>query len=220
MAEAKKFLTIKANGNNELIIKKSRFITTLVRTNTVQEAEKAIIETTKKYRDATHNTFAYTIGLNDEHVKASDNGEPAGTAGVPELKALQLMSIKNVTAIVTRYFGGTKLGAGGLIRAYSNSVTKGIEAIGVVKCVLQQELIFHVDYKRLDEVNHFLSQAEIFVKKVEYGIDIVFRVFIDENEQTVFEKKLTNLLNEKITISTGQKRYNEILVADHNYREK
>ena len=90
--EKENYLTIKENGNHELTIKKSRFITTLIRTSTIEEAEKAIATVSSKYRDATHNTFAYTIGLNDEHVKASDNGEPSGTAGVPELKALQLMN--------------------------------------------------------------------------------------------------------------------------------
>lgn len=76
------------------------------------EAKDFIAAVSKKYHDATHNTYAYTLGLNDEQVKASDNGEPSGTAGIPELKALQLMKLKNVAVVVTRYFGGIKLGAG------------------------------------------------------------------------------------------------------------
>ena len=106
------YLTIKENGSNEIVIKKSRFICNLARTEDVNAAQKFIETITKKYHDATHNTYAYTLGLNDNQVKASDNGEPSGTAGIPELKALQLMNLKNVTAVVTRYFGGTKLGAG------------------------------------------------------------------------------------------------------------
>ena len=123
MSEKENFLTIKENGTGELIIKKSRFIANIARTTTTDAANDFIQKISKKYRDASHNTFAYTIGLNDDQVKESDNGEPSGTAGVPELKALQLMNLKNVTVVVTRYFGGIKLGAGGLIRAYSNSVT-------------------------------------------------------------------------------------------------
>uniref|UniRef100_UPI001F09F811 IMPACT family protein n=1 Tax=Lactobacillus crispatus TaxID=47770 RepID=UPI001F09F811 len=146
MSEKENFLTIKENGTGELIIKKSRFIANIARTTTTDAANDFIQKISKKYRDASHNTFAYTIGLNNDQVKESDNGEPSGTAGVPELKALQLMNLKNVTVVVTRYFGGIKLGAGGLIRAYSNSVTNIVEKVGVIKRVLQQELIFSVPY--------------------------------------------------------------------------
>ncbi|WEV71376.1 YigZ family protein [Lactobacillus sp. ESL0785] len=214
------YLTIKENGNHELIIKKSRFIASLARTKTIKEAEEFIATISKKYHDATHNTFAYTIGLNDDHVKASDNGEPSGTAGVPELKALQLMNLKNVTVVVTRYFGGIKLGAGGLIRAYSNSVTEGVQAIGVVKRVLQQEIIFHVAYNRFDEVNHFLKQEEILVSHVDYGVDVNIHLFIANQDQTNLEKKLTNLLAGKVEFIKGEQRYNEISIAEHNYHEK
>ncbi|MCT6807247.1 MAG: YigZ family protein, partial [Bombilactobacillus sp.] len=154
-----------------------------------------------------------------DHVKASDNGEPSGTAGVPELKALQLMKLKNVTVVVTRYFGGIKLGAGGLIRAYSNSVTKGAEAIGVVKRVLQQELSFHVAYNRFDEVNHFLTNEQIYVEKITYGVDVVIHLFINEQEQAELEEKLSNLLAGKVTFTKGEKRYNEIEITDHHYHE-
>ncbi|WP_201346895.1 IMPACT family protein, partial [Lactobacillus nasalidis] len=115
MSQEADFLTIKEGGQHELVIKKSRFIATFARIGSEQEARDFIAATSKKYHDATHNTYAYTLGLNDEHVKSSDNGEPAGTAGVPELRTLQLMQLKNVAVVVTRYFGGIKLGAGGLI---------------------------------------------------------------------------------------------------------
>lgn len=219
MTKEENYLTIKENGWHELVIKKSRFIATLARTETVDDAEKVIAAVSKNYHDATHNTFAYTIGLNDDHVKASDNGEPSGTAGVPELKALQLMKLKNVTVVVTRYFGGIKLGAGGLIRAYSNSVTKGAEAIGVVKRVLQQELSFHVAYNRFDEVNHFLTNEQIYVEKITYGVDVVIHLFINEQEQAELEEKLSNLLAGKVTFTKGEKRYNEIEITDHHYHE-
>lgn len=220
MTEKESYLTIKTNGNHELTIKKSRFIATLTRTKTVSEAEKAIAAITKKYHDATHNTFAYTIGLNDDHVKASDNGEPSGTAGVPELKALQLMKLKNITVVVTRYFGGIKLGAGGLIRAYSNSVTQGVEAIGVVKRVLQQGVNFHISYNHFDQVQHYLKQKQIFVDKIDYGVDVSVTVFIDENKLTELETDLTNLLAGKIKLAYLSKRYNEIPIKNHNYHDQ
>lgn len=220
MTKTENYLTIKENGSHEIIIKKSRFIATLARTESVKEAETVIAAVTKKYHDATHNTFAYTIGLKDDQVKASDNGEPSGTAGVPELKALQLMKLKNVTVVVTRYFGGIKLGAGGLIRAYSNSVTEGAEAIGVVKRVLQQKLSFHVAYNRFDEVNHFLTTAKVYVDKIDYGADVTIDIFLDEQDQSEVEEKLTDLLAGKISFVKGEKRYNEIAITNHHYHEQ
>ncbi len=220
MNEKENYLTIKENGNHELTIKKSRFITTLIRTPTIEKAEKAIAAVSNKYRDATHNTFAYTIGLNDEHVKASDNGEPSGTAGVPELKALQLMKLKNVTAVVTRYFGGIKLGAGGLIRAYSNSVTKAVEAIGVVKRVQQQGVKFQVDYKKFDEIQHYLNQQKIFIDNIDYGVSVTISIYIDEGKLEELENDLTNILSGKIQFIFLPKRYNEVPVTQHNYHDQ
>ncbi|MDH5099927.1 YigZ family protein [Lactobacillus kefiranofaciens] len=220
MSEKENFLTIKQNGSSELIIKKSRFITSMARTTTVDEANAFIQKISKQYLDATHNTFAYTIGLNDNQVKESDNGEPSGTAGVPELKALQLMKLKNVTVVVTRYFGGIKLGAGGLIRAYSNSVTNAVENIGVIKRVLQQELIFRVPYNRFDEVDHYLKTNNIFIANTEYGVDVKIHIFLDSNEQEQTKNDLTNLLAGQVNFTNGEKRYNEIPVEDNNYHEQ
>lgn len=220
MSKKENFLTIKETGYHELIIKKSKFITSMTRTETVSQAEDFIKKTAKKYHDATHNTFAYTIGLNDEHVKASDNGEPSGTAGIPELKALQLMKLKNVTVVVTRYFGGIKLGAGGLIRAYSNSVTQATQQIGVVRKVLQQEIHFSVPYHRFDEINHFLKEKEIYIANIKYGVDVNFSIFIDKDQQAALEKSLTNLMAGQINFIKGEKRYNELPVKQHNFHEQ
>ena len=220
MSEKENFLTIKENGSGELIIKKSRFIASIARTNSVEEANAFIQEISKKYSDANHNTFAYTIGLNDDQVKESDNGEPSGTAGVPELKALQLMKLKNVTVVVTRYFGGIKLGAGGLIRAYSNSVTNAVEKVGVIKRVLQQELIFSVPYNRFDEVDHYLKTNDIFIANTEYGVDVKIHIFLDDDDQEKTKNDLTNLLSGQVEFTKGQKRYNEIPVKDNNFHEQ
>lgn len=220
MSEKENFLTIKENGSGELIIKKSRFIASIARTNSVEEANAFIQEISKKYRDANHNTFAYTIGLNDDQVKESDNGEPSGTAGVPELKALQLMKLKNVTVVVTRYFGGIKLGAGGLIRAYSNSVTNAVEKVGVIKRVLQQELIFSVPYNRFDEVDHYLKINDVFIANTEYGVDVKIHIFLDDDDQEKTKNDLTNLLSGQVEFTKGQKRYNEIPVKDNNFHEQ
>ena len=220
MSQEENFLTIKENGEHEIIIKKSKFIATLARVVSTEEANDFIRKISKKYRDATHNTFAYTIGLHDDQVKASDNGEPSGTAGVPELKALQLMKLKNVAVVVTRYFGGIKLGAGGLIRAYSNSVTEAVQKIGVVKRVLQQELIFSVAYNRFDEVDHYLKENKVFISNTEYGVDVKISVFLNEEDLNTFKNDLVNLLSGQVTFDKGDKHYNEIPIEDTNYHEQ
>lgn len=214
------YLTISKTGQHELIIKKSKFICSLARTETVEEAQEFIEQVSKKYHDATHNTYAYTLGLNDNQVKASDNGEPSGTAGIPELKALQLMKLKNVTAVVTRYFGGIKLGAGGLIRAYSNSVTEAAQNIGVVKCVMQQLIQFSIPYNRIDEINHYLEENRISIASQEYTTNVTIQIYLDLDQIQKVEDSLINLLSGKVEFNKLDQRFNEIPVTDFNFHEQ
>lgn len=187
---------------------------------TVEEAQEFIEQVSKKYHDATHNTYAYTLGLNDNQVKASDNGEPSGTAGIPELKALQLMKLKNVTAVVTRYFGGIKLGAGGLIRAYSNSVTEAAQNIGVVKCVMQQLIQFSIPYNRIDEINHYLEENRISIASQEYTTNVTIQIYLDLDQIQKVEDSLINLLSGKVEFNKLDQRFNEIPVTDFNFHEQ
>lgn len=214
------YLTIGKTGQHELIIKKSKFICSLARTETVEEAQEFIEQVSKKYHDATHNTYAYTLGLNNNQVKASDNGEPSGTAGIPELKALQLMKLKNVTAVVTRYFGGIKLGAGGLIRAYSNSVTEAAQNIGVVKCVMQQLIQFSIPYNRIDEINHYLEENRISIASQEYTTNVTIQIYLDLDQIQKVEDSLINLLSGKVEFNKLDQRFNEIPVTDFNFHEQ
>ncbi len=130
------------------------------------------------------------------------------------------MKLKNVTVVVTRYFGGIKLGAGGLIRAYSNSVTNAVEKVGVIKRVLQQELLFSVPYNRFDEVDHYLKTNDVFIADIEYGVDVKIHIFLDDDDQEKTKTDLTNLLSGQIKFTKGQKRYNEIPVKDNNFHEQ
>lgn len=214
------YLTIGKTGQHELIIKKSKFICSLARTETVEEAQEFIEQVSKKYHDATHNTYAYTLGLNDNQVKASDNGEPSGTAGIPELNALQLMKLKNVTAVVTRYFGGIKLGAGGLIRAYSNSVTEAAQNIGVVKCVMQQLIQFSIPYNRIDEINHYLEENRISIASQKYTTNVTIQIYLDLDQIQKVEDSLINLLSGKVEFNKLDQRFNEIPVSDFNFHEQ
>lgn len=220
MSENTSYLTLKENGSHEIIIKKSKFICTMARVTSVEEAQTFITQVSKKYHDATHNTYAYTIGLNDDRVKASDNGEPSGTAGIPELKALQLMKLKNIAAVVTRYFGGIKLGAGGLIRAYSNSITEAAENIGVVKCSLQQEINLTIDYANVDRINHFLEENHLSITEQTYNTNVTYKLFLDLEEVDIFERKLTDFLSGNISFTHGEKKFHETLLEDNNFHEQ
>lgn len=157
------YLTIRTNGTHELEIKKSRFIADLGRVSTEEEAKAFIAQIIAREPKATHHCWAYLLGDHDDVQRESDNGEPSGTAGVPILTVLQRNHLHNTIAVVTRYFGGIKLGAGGLIRAYSNATSTGIEATGVVKRVRQQALILTVDYANYDRLSPYLTEQNITV---------------------------------------------------------
>ena len=126
------YRTIYRGGEDEIVEKKSRFIATVVPVNTEEEALEFVEKTRKKYWDARHNCFAYIIGERGQLQRCSDDGEPNGTAGKPMLDVLLGNELRNVAVVVTRYFGGTLLGTGGLVRAYSGAVKAGLDASMVI----------------------------------------------------------------------------------------
>ncbi len=204
------YLTIKNNGSAEIVIKKSRFVATFQRVANEEEAQDFIKAVKKEHHTATHNCSAYTIGLNDEIQRAHDDGEPSGTAGVPMLEALKKMKLKNIAVVVTRYFGGIKLGAGGLIRAYSNAVSNGAKEIGVVLRVLQPQLSFDIPYDKLGPVEYYLEQNNIFVANKDFGASVLITIFLDDEAISVFQEGLAQILNQIPDITVGEARYNEI----------
>ena len=131
-------------------IKKSRFILNMSRIDSEASAQSFVDEISKKHPKAAHHVFAYVLGDNSQIKRYSDNGEPSGTAGVPMLEVLQKNNLHDVVAVVTRYFGGIKLGAGGLIRAYAGTVAEGVSSAGFVLRVTQQKITVTVDYKNTD----------------------------------------------------------------------
>src|SRR5699024_3326970 len=132
------YYTVKKTGSDEQTINKCRFIGYVKRVETEEDAQSFIQSIKKKHHDATHNCSAYIIGDNDEIQKANEDGEPSGTAGIPILEVLKKKKLKDTAVVVTRYFGGIKLGAGGLIRAYSNTTAQAIRTTGIVKRQLMQ----------------------------------------------------------------------------------
>ncbi|TDL98930.1 YigZ family protein [Macrococcus brunensis] len=189
------YITIKQDFETEELISKSRFITYLFKVEDEEEAKKRIAEIKSLHKSANHNCSAYTIGDQHQIQKASDDGEPSGTAGVPMLETLKKEDVHNVVAIVTRYFGGIKLGTGGLIRAYQSGVTDAIKAAGKVR--IQNAILYEVtlnydqtgrfEYDIADQPYEVVGQT--YTDKVTYSIHVTaedtekFENFVSENTQ-------------------------------------
>lgn len=184
----KSIITIKQAHSIENVISKSRFIAYIKPVATENEAKAFIDEIKIKHKDATHNCSAYTVGPEMNIQKANDDGEPSGTAGIPMLEILKKLEIHNVCVVVTRYFGGIKLGAGGLIRAYSGAVRDAIYDIGRVELREAIPVTVTLDYDQTGKFEYelasttFLLREQFYTDKVSYQIDVVkneYDTFID-----------------------------------------
>ena len=204
------YLTIAKNTTYEQTIKKSRFICSIARVSSEEEAQHFITSIQAANKKATHNCFAYMIGDNDRIQRESDNGEPSGTAGIPILESLKLAKIHNVVAVVTRYFGGIKLGAGGLIRAYSNTTTEAIHQAGLVQRIKQAILKITVTYALHDPLLYYLKENNLEVAGEEYGVNVETSIYVNETDLEDVKEKLINRFNDQLQITEGDQRFNEI----------
>lgn len=168
------------NTNNEIVIKKSRFLTHIKRTVSEEEAKDFIDEIKKEHKAANHNCSAYIIGKSALIQKADDDGEPQGTAGVPILEVLKKEELYNVTVVVTRYFGGIKLGGGGLIRAYSQSASAAVVAAGKVIEVPVVPLTVSLDYTFTSKFEHFLGNTEASIVSTDYTEKVTYLIHVKE----------------------------------------
>lgn len=204
------YLTIAKNTTYEQTIKKSRFICSIARVSSEEEAQQFITSIQAANKKATHNCFAYMIGDNDRIQRESDNGEPSGTAGIPILESLKLAKIHNVVVVVTRYFGGIKLGAGGLIRAYSNTTTEAIHQAGLVQRIKQAILKITVTYALHDPLLYYLKENNLEVASEEYGVNVETSIYVNETDLKDVKEKLINRFNDQLQITEGDQRFNEI----------
>ncbi|MGF2924328.1 YigZ family protein [Lactococcus garvieae] len=203
-------ITIKKDFIAEEEIKKSRFICHLKRVYTEEEARAFISEIKKEHHKANHNCSAFTLGERQEIQRSSDDGEPSGTAGVPMLEILKKREITNVCAVVTRYFGGIKLGAGGLIRAYAGSVGHALDQVGLVKFVPQEQLILTLDYGNYDGLQHFLSAQGLVISESEFLSDVTVKLFVDLDKAEQLLADLIEQFSGKISVAKGEKQLVEV----------
>lgn len=215
-----KYLTIKETGTYEQIINKSRFIATFSRIENEKQAQEFIKEVRQIHRSATHNCSAYVLGEHDEVQRAHDDGEPAGTAGVPMLESLKLMQLKNVAVVVTRYFGGIKLGAGGLIRAYNGTVSTGAKEIGIVLRSRQTALKFTISYDQLGNIDYYLKAHNIAIAHQDYGVAVDFEIFVDPLEVEPVQNDLSELLRGQVEFTVGEPRFVETLIGQSMQNKK
>nr|WP_234005750.1 YigZ family protein [Lactobacillus sp. CBA3606] len=196
----------------EQTIKKSRFIVHLYRLTDETMVQAKLATVRAENPKANHHCFAYLLGADDHIQRMSDDGEPVGTAGVPILEALKLNQVHDVLAIVTRYFGGIKLGAGGLIRAYNGTPAQAIQQVGKVQRILQTKLIIKIGYHQLDRLNHYLSQQQLVTLTTDYGVGISLTIAVDTAQLATTQAALTNLLSGQVTLTTQGEQFNEVPV--------
>ena len=185
------FYTIKDECSAEITEKKSKFICNVFHVESVQEAEDKLNIIRKKYHDARHNCYVYKV-VEEDAFKASDDGEPSGTAGVPMLNIVNGRNLSNILVVVTRYFGGILLGTGGLVRAYSLVTTTALDDSNIIKQEMGLEASFNVEYKELEEVKYHLKNRNIVISGQEYLENV--KVFVEGREEDILK-----LQNEKLS---------------------
>ena len=185
-------------GEGEIVEKKSRFIATVRKVESESEAVAFIEEMKKKYWDARHNCSAFVIGRRAELTRCSDDGEPSGTAGRPMLEVLLGEGVRNVAVVVTRYFGGTLLGTGGLVRAYTQAVKEGLAAstIGIERA--GYEILIETDYNGVGKLQYLMGQRGIEPVNSEYGADVKFTLIIPVEKSAELEKAMVEATNGKV----------------------
>lgn len=203
------YLTVKGYGEHEITIQKSRFIAYIERVTTEEDAQAFIEKIKKKHWDAAHNCSAYMIGERDQIQKTNDDGEPSGTAGVPMLEVLKKRGLKDTVVVVTRYFGGIKLGAGGLIRAYGSATSEGLNATGIVERKLMQIFKTTVDYTWLGKLENELRSSRYLIKEIHYLEQVEIETYVASGEEEAFTAWMTDLTNGQAEITEGEQEYLE-----------
>jgi uncharacterized YigZ family protein len=194
------YRTISSKIRNEIKIIDSRFIASAFPVSVKEEAEDIIKQVRIEFYDANHNCFAYRIGINGEVFRYSDDGEPSGTAGVKIFRAIQSKNISDILIVVTRYFGGTKLGVGGLSRAYFDSTMSVLDKAKIVEKVLMEELTIKFPYDFTSQVMHTISKFEAKVIDTTYEEDVKMMLNVRQAMINNFKMELFDLCRGNVEI--------------------
>lgn len=194
------YITIRDFGEDRFIEKKSEFIGYAKRCETEEEAKAFVQEIKDMHKQATHNCWAYTIGEKMNIQRYSDDGEPQGTAGIPILEVLKKSNVTDCAIVVTRYYGGILLGAGGLTRAYTKGASIALKSGGIVEKVQGLNLIIKLDYDLLGKVQYTCAQNNWYIENTEYTDKVVVNILVEINKVEEIEKEMTKISNGKIVM--------------------
>ncbi|WP_419726207.1 YigZ family protein [Terrisporobacter petrolearius] len=201
------YKTLHKFGSDEYIVEKSTFIGYAKPINTEEEAIDFVNEIKKKHKDATHNVWAYTVGENMNIQRYSDDGEPQGTAGIPTLEVIKKEDLRDVVVVVTRYFGGVKLGAGGLVRAYTKGAKIGIEAGIVIEKVKYTEVRIKIEYTQLGKIQNELMNLGFTVKDTIYSEDVEIIVYSKVEDVQSLTERMIDITSATADVSLGDEYY-------------
>lgn len=200
-----KYTTIEENVNGEIVEKKSKFIANIFPVDSEESAMKILEEVRKLHRDARHNVFVYRIANGSE--RASDDGEPSGTAGVPILDILRGMKLQNILVIVTRYFGGILLGTGGLVRAYTDSTKEALKKAKIKEKVLKIEYKVEIPYSYYDKISHFCRTNNYQIVDSTYSDMVNIFVVVEKDRAINFERNITENSDRNAVIMIEKEAY-------------
>lgn len=198
------FKTLKQMASDQFVVQKSRFIGYASPVNTEEDALQFLQSIRQKHRDATHNCYAYIIGANRGIQRFSDDGEPGGTAGLPIMEVLNAKEVVNCCVVVTRYFGGILLGAGGLVRAYSHGCAIALNAAQVVRMEKSQRMLFEVPYPMWDKVLHHAKSQPVLLEDTAFTTAVQCTLLIREKDEAAFIKLLQTLTDGRINLCTSE----------------
>ena len=215
------YKTILRLAQDEYIVQKSRFLTQAMPVNTEEDALAFIRGIRQQHPQASHNCYAYIIGANSGLMRYSDDGEPSGTAGQPIMSVLQAKDLVDICVVVTRYFGGVLLGAGGLVRAYSTSCARAVDQSTVIQMDVTYRLTMDIPYTLWDRLQHYIKnqQQAVQLETVDYGASVNAQILIKEQNLAKVQKEIVDLLNrdEGITLSNPFIHYWPIAAAGHTF---
>lgn len=210
----KSYQTVKGYGQAEIEINKSRFISYIERVETEEAAVAFIEQIKKKHWNATHNCSAYMVGEQDQHQKADDDGEPSGTAGKPILEIIKKSGIKDTVIVVTRYFGGVKLGAGGLIRAYGKSASAGLKEVGLVERQGHTRIGVEIGYTFLGMLENQLRTQGYIIADKTFDANITLVVLEKLGQEEILKQKVMDWTSGQVKFSELGEVYVEIDLAN------
>lgn len=205
MAEMQEYLVPSGYGEAEFVEKRSRFIGRIWLCDTETEALEELERIRQKHWNATHNVYAYII--HDGPTRFSDDGEPGGTAGMPVLEVLRREGLENVLCVVTRYFGGILLGAGGLVRAYTRGAKLGVDAAGISCKRVWQHLDLLCSYRQMERMKQEIETQGGKVLDTEFGTDVTLHALLPEQDMAACMARLTDVSNDTVLLFEGEKEY-------------